>query len=67
MSRILTRSGRRGGPAGIPMRNGVLAGLLAIDYKHVLPKLEHVTLTCGRTLYHADQEIACEAAGPISR
>ena len=40
---------------------------LALDYKHVLPKLEHVTLTCGRTLYHADQEIACEAAGPISR
>ncbi|MDE2050452.1 MAG: Crp/Fnr family transcriptional regulator [Gammaproteobacteria bacterium] len=40
------------------MRNGVLAGLLAADYKDVLPKLEHVTLTRGRTLYHADQEIA---------
>ncbi len=40
------------------MRNSVLAGLLAADYKHVLPKLEHVTLTCGRTLYQAGQEIA---------
>ncbi len=58
MSRTLTGSGRRGGPAGIPIRNGVLAGLLVADYKHLLPKLEHVTLTRGRTLYHADQEIA---------
>lgn len=40
------------------MRNGVLARLVAADYKQVLPKLEHVTLTCGRTLYHADHEIA---------
>lgn len=40
------------------MRNGVLAGLLAADYKHVLRKLEHVTLTSGRTLYDANQEIA---------
>lgn len=40
------------------MRNSVLAGLLAADYKHVLPKLERVTLTCGRTLYQVDQEIA---------
>ncbi len=40
------------------MRNRVLAGLLAADYKHILPKLEHVPLTCGRTLYHAGQEIA---------
>ncbi|HEY6515579.1 MAG TPA: Crp/Fnr family transcriptional regulator [Steroidobacteraceae bacterium] len=58
MSRTLTCSGRRGGPAGIPIRNGVLAALLAADYKHILPKLEHVKLTGGRTLYHAEQEIA---------
>lgn len=58
VSRMLTCNGRRGGPAGIPVRNSVLAGLLAADYKHVLPKLEHVKLTCGRALYHADQEIA---------
>lgn len=58
MSHALARGARRGGSAGIPMRNSVLAGLLAADYEHVLPRLEHVTLTCGRTLYHADQEIA---------
>ena len=58
MSRTLARGARRPGPTGIPLRNGVLAGLLAADYEHVLPKLEHVTLTCGRTLYRADQEIA---------
>lgn len=40
------------------MRNSVLAGLVAADYEHVLPKLEHVTLKCGRTLYQADREIA---------
>jgi hypothetical protein len=40
------------------MRNSVLAGLLAADYKHILPKLEHVTLPYDRTLYEADQEIA---------
>ena len=57
-SRTLTCGGRRSGPAGIPVRNSVLAGLLAADYKRVLPKLEHVTLMCGRTLYQADQEIA---------
>jgi CRP-like cAMP-binding protein len=57
MSRTPTGSGRRGRPAGIPISNGVLAGLLVADFKHLLPKLEHVTLTRGRTLYHADQEI----------
>jgi CRP-like cAMP-binding protein len=40
------------------VRNSVLAGLLAADYEHVLPKLEHVTLTSGRTLYQAHREIA---------
>lgn len=39
------------------MRNSVLAGLLAEDYEQVISKLEHVTLTRGRTLYQADQEI----------
>lgn len=40
----------------------MLAGLLAADYKHVLPKLEHVTLTCGRRgvgLPVADDEVDC--------
>jgi len=40
------------------MRNRVLAGLLGADYAHLLPMLEHVTLTSGRPLYHADEEIA---------
>jgi CRP-like cAMP-binding protein len=53
------KQGRRraAGPPGIPVRNSVLAGLLVADYRHVLPKLEHVTLTVGQVLYHADQEI----------
>jgi CRP-like cAMP-binding protein len=45
------------GPPGIPVRNSVLAGLLAADYQHLLPKLEPVTLTGGQVLYRADQEI----------
>lgn len=53
------KQGRRraAGPPGIPLGNNVLAGLLATDYQHLLPKLEHVTLTGGQVLYHADQEI----------
>jgi CRP-like cAMP-binding protein len=53
------KQGRRraAGPPGIRVRNSVLAGLLAADYRQVLPKLEHVTLTVGQVLYHADQEI----------
>jgi len=53
------KQGRRrvAAPPGIPVRNSVLAGLLAADYQHVLAKLEHVTLTGGQVLYHADQEI----------
>ena len=39
------------------MRNSVLAGLLASDYQHLLPKLEPVMLTDGQVLYHPDQEI----------
>jgi CRP-like cAMP-binding protein len=58
MSRAPKQGRRRAaGPPGIPLRNNVLAGLLATDYQHLLPKLEHVTLTGGQVLYHADQEI----------
>ena len=57
MNRAPTQGRRRAGPPGILVRNSVLAGLLAADYQHVLPKLEHVTLRGGQVLYHADQEI----------
>jgi len=57
MSHVPKQGRRRAGPPAIPVRNSVLAGLLAADYQHVLPKLEHVTLTGGQVLYHADQEI----------
>ena len=44
-------------PAGRPLRNGILAALLASEYKHLLPRLEHVTLERGDIVYRADQEI----------
>ncbi len=57
MSRAPPQGRRQAGPPAIPLRNSVLAGLLAADYKQLLPKLEHVTLTAGQVLYRADQEI----------
>jgi CRP-like cAMP-binding protein len=41
----------------MPIRNSVLGALLATQYDRVLPKLEHVTLQAGQTLYRAEQEI----------
>lgn len=43
--------------ADIPVRNGILAALLATEYKRLLPKLEHVTLKRGEVVYRADQDI----------
>ncbi len=40
-----------------PIRNGILAALLAAQYKHLLPRLEHVALKRGEVVYRADQEI----------
>jgi CRP-like cAMP-binding protein len=57
MSRAPPHGRGEAGPSTIPVKNGVLAGLLAADYRQVLPKLEHVTLTGGQVLYYADQEI----------
>jgi CRP-like cAMP-binding protein len=48
---------RRAPPADIPVRNSILAALLATEYKRLLPKLEHVTLKRGEIVYRADQEI----------
>jgi CRP-like cAMP-binding protein len=52
-----THRRRRAPSADIPFRNGILAGLLATEYKRLLPKLEHVTLKRGEIVYRADQEI----------
>jgi CRP-like cAMP-binding protein len=54
--------GRRGrsrsaAPAAMPTRNSVLAALLATEYDRLLPKLEHVMLRSGQTLYRAEQDI----------
>jgi CRP-like cAMP-binding protein len=52
-----TRRRRPAPPAGIPVRNGILAALLATQYKRLLPRLEHVTLSRGEIVYRADQKI----------
>jgi CRP-like cAMP-binding protein len=44
-------------PNEMEVRNRVLAGLLTAEFKHILPKLERVTLTAGQALYRADQKI----------
>ncbi len=49
--------GRSSATGGVPPRNIVLAALLGTQYKRILPKLEHVTLRGGQTLYRAEQEI----------
>lgn len=40
-----------------PVRNGILAALLASEYRRLLPRLEHVMLKRGEVLYRADQDI----------
>ncbi len=44
-------------PGDVPVRNRILSALLAAEYRDVLPKLEHVTLTRGEVVYRADQDI----------
>lgn len=41
----------------MPFGNGILAALLATEYRRLLPKLEHVTLKRGEIVYRGDQEI----------
>lgn len=43
--------------ARTPVRNGILAALLATEYRRILPRLEHVTLKRGEIVYRADQDI----------
>ena len=52
-----TQRRRRVPPAGLPVRNRILAALLATEYKRLLPRLEHVTLKRGEIVYRADQQI----------
>jgi CRP-like cAMP-binding protein len=53
----LTHRSRPAAAAGIPVRNGILAALLATEYKRLLPRLEHVELKRGDIVYRADQKI----------
>jgi CRP-like cAMP-binding protein len=57
VTRNPTLAARRVSPPEIPIRNGILAALLATEYERLLPKLEHVTLKHGETVYRADQKI----------
>ena len=41
----------------VPVKNRILSTLLATEYKHLLPKLERVTLKRGEIVYRADQKI----------
>jgi CRP-like cAMP-binding protein len=56
-ARTSRRATRRAPPAGIPIRNGILAALVATEYKRLLPRLEHVALRRGEVIYRADQKI----------
>jgi CRP-like cAMP-binding protein len=56
-ARTPTRTARRAPPAAIPIRNGILAALLATEYKRLLPRLEHVALRRGEVIYRAEQKI----------
>jgi CRP-like cAMP-binding protein len=40
-----------------PVKNTILAALLASEYRRLLPRLEHVSLKPGEIVYRADQEI----------
>ena len=53
------RLGARGAaaPEGTRIGNDLLAALLASQYRHLLPKLERVTLRRGEVVYRADQDI----------
>ena len=57
ITRSSARARRRAPPANIPVRNSILAALLASQYERLLPKLEHVTLKGGEIVYRADQKI----------
>jgi hypothetical protein len=53
ITRSSARARRRAPPANIPVKNSILATLLASQYGRLLPKLEHVTLKGGDLIYRA--------------
>lgn len=57
ITRSSARAGRWAPAAPIPVRNSILAALLASQYERLLPKLEHVILKGGDLIYRADQKI----------
>jgi CRP-like cAMP-binding protein len=57
LTRASPPSQRRRPPADLPVKNKILAALLATEYKRLLPKLEHVDLKSGQIVYRADQDI----------
>ena len=57
MNSTLRKQVNTAAPNEMTVRNIVLAGLVAAEYKHIVPKLERVTLTAGQTVYRAEQKI----------
>ena len=53
-----THARRRVFAAEPAVANGILAALLATEYKRLLPRLEHVRLKRGEVIYRADQKVA---------
>lgn len=54
----ISAHGKRPLPAAVvPVKNSLLAALLATEYKRLLPKLEYVELKRGEVVYRADQKI----------
>ena len=51
------RNSLRAPPGGVAVRNGILAALLASEYDHLLPRLEHVSLNRGQVVYRAEAKI----------
>jgi CRP-like cAMP-binding protein len=52
-----THKMQRASRVGGLISNGIIAGLLATEYKRLLPKLERVTLNRGDVLYRPNQKI----------
>ncbi len=46
-----------GATAEVSVKNRILSALLATEYRRLLGKLEHVTLTRGQVIYRAEQDI----------
>jgi len=56
-SRSAKRKKRSDASADVQIGNRILSALLATQYSHLRPKLEHVKLKRGQVVYRSDQEI----------